>query len=143
MLVYVNVARGPAGAGMSVKEIICLSTAAVRDSSAWCRAHSCQIISVRCQSGTDKLSPTVLLRLDVIYLQSWSLKWMRVVAEETRSASEVKIRSRTEFMIKTRGNKALYLAAIFTASFMHAQAVWNDQVVHISACVWEPRPKVA
>lgn len=50
MLVYVNVEWGPAGARVSVKEIICLSTAAVRDSSARCRAHSCQIISVRCQS---------------------------------------------------------------------------------------------
>lgn len=49
--------QGGAGATASVKGIICLPAAAVRDSSARCRAHSCQIGSVRCQGGVDELSP--------------------------------------------------------------------------------------
>lgn len=131
--------QGGAEARAGVKGIICLSTAAVRDSSARCHTHSCQIGSVCCESSADKLSLTFSFFFNgvwhVTYLHSWSLKWVRVVME-MRIDSDIETKSGTELNLKSKGNKVLHLSTTFTVSFMHAQAVWNEHVMYTSGCMW-------
>lgn len=55
---------------------------------------------------------------------------------EMRIDSHIETKSRTEFNIKSKGNKVLHLSTMFTGSFMHARAVWNEHVMYTSGCMW-------